>query len=188
MCRISQFPTPFFMSETCDISHVDPLHRGISRQFGINYRASSYRETPLSNLISDTDCLTEYSLSTGNTSVRLDGSPTWTDTYAGAKGCRAVAAAAAASGPGFLASARAAALVGKVALVAPTRPRCMATPLSAAAATTHTRHARTCTIIEGRLPWRLTLRYRPLQRGLQVAPRGTAAHIDSRRDEVRGLI
>lgn len=70
---------------------------------------------------------------------------TWTDTYAGAKGCRAVAAAAAASGPGFLANARAAAPVGKVALAAPTRPRCIATPLSAAAAT-HTRHARTCTI------------------------------------------
>lgn len=88
---------------------------------------------------------------------RLDATLTWTDTYAGAKGCRAVAAAAAASGPGFLASARAAAPVGKVALAAPTRPRCMATPLSAAAGTTHTRQARTCTIKQGRLPWRLTL-------------------------------
>ncbi|KZC13250.1 hypothetical protein WN55_05556 [Dufourea novaeangliae] len=55
----------------------------------------------------------------------------------GAKGCRAVAAAAAASGFGFLARARAAALVGKAALAALTRPLWMATPLSAAAATTH---------------------------------------------------
>lgn len=60
-------------------------------------------------------------------------------TYAGAKGCRAVAAAAAASGPGFLARANAAALVGKAALAAPTRPLWMATPLSAAAATTRTK-------------------------------------------------
>lgn len=56
-------------------------------------------------------------------------------TYAGAKGCRAVAAAAAASGPGFLARASAAALVGKAALAAPTLPRCIATPRNAAAAT-----------------------------------------------------
>lgn len=60
-------------------------------------------------------------------------------TYAGAKGCRAVAAAAAASGPGFLARANAAALVGKAALAAPTRPLWMATPLNAAAATTRTK-------------------------------------------------
>lgn len=64
-------------------------------------------------------------------------------TYAGAKGCRAVAAAAAASGPGFLARANAAALVGKAALAAPTLPRWMATPLKAAAVTTHT-HANAC--------------------------------------------
>lgn len=49
-----------------------------------------------------------------------------------------MAAAAAASGPGFLARANAAALVGKAALAAPTLPRWMATPLSAAAVTTHT--------------------------------------------------
>lgn len=97
-----------------------------------------------------------------------------------------MAAAAAASGPGFLASARAAALVGKVVLAAPTRPRCMATPLSAAAATTHTRHARTCTITQGRLPWRLTL-LRPLQdsRLLLEEPRRTSTAGET---EVRGLI
>ena len=55
-------------------------------------------------------------------------------TYADAKGCRAVAAAAAASGPGFLARASAA-LAGKAALAAPTRPRCIETPLNAAAVT-----------------------------------------------------
>lgn len=49
-----------------------------------------------------------------------------------------MAAAAAASGPGFLARANAAALVGKAARAAPTLPRCMETPRSAAAAT-HTR-------------------------------------------------
>lgn len=68
----------------------------------------------------------------------MDDVPRPCSTYAGAKGCRAVAAAAAASGPGFLARANAAALVGKAALAAPTLPRWMATPLSAAAATTHT--------------------------------------------------
>jgi len=47
------------------------------------------------------------------------------------------AAAAAANGVGFLASARAAVPVGKAALAAPTLPRWMATPLSAAAVTTH---------------------------------------------------
>lgn len=71
-------------------------------------------------------------------------------TYAGAKGCRAVAAAAAASGPGFLARANAAALVGKAALAAPTRPLWMATPLSAAAATTRTK-----THANARLPSRV---------------------------------
>lgn len=45
------------------------------------------------------------------------------DTYVGAKGCKAVAAAAAASGPGFLAKANAAAPVGKAARAAPTLPR-----------------------------------------------------------------
>lgn len=55
------------------------------------------------------------------------------NTYAGAKGCRAVAAAAAASCPGFLANARAAALVGKAVLVVATLPRCIATPRNAAA-------------------------------------------------------
>lgn len=56
-----------------------------------------------------------------------------------------MAAAAAASGPGFLARANAAALVGKAALAAPTLPRWMATPLSAAAVTTHTNaHANAC--------------------------------------------
>lgn len=104
-----------------------------------------------------------------------------TDTYAGAKGCRAVAAAAAASGPGFLASARAAAPVGKVALAAPTRPRCIATPLSAAAVTTHTRHARTCTITQG-LPWRLTLLLTTLKdsRLLLQEPRRTSTAGETR--------
>lgn len=116
--------------------------------------------------------------------------PTWADTYAGAKGCRAVAAAAAASGPGFLANARAAALVGKVALAAPTRPRCMATPLSAAAATTHTRHARTCTITQSRLPWRLTLLSTITPRRTPgCSPPGTATqHRQPARLEVHGLI
>lgn len=56
-----------------------------------------------------------------------------------------MAAAAAASGPGFLARANAAALVGNVALAAPTLPRWIATPLNAAAVTTHTNaHANAC--------------------------------------------
>jgi len=63
-----------------------------------------------------------------------------------------VAAAAAASGPGFLARASAAAPVGNAALAAPTRPRCMATPLSAAAATTHATRAHMPITRKGRLP------------------------------------
>lgn len=62
-----------------------------------------------------------------------------------------MAAAAAASGPVFLTSARAAALVGKVVLGVPALPRCMATPLRAAAVTTHATRAHML-IIRGRLP------------------------------------
>ena len=75
---------------------------------------------------------------------RLGRRGTSGSTYAGAKGCRAVAAAAAASGPGFLARANAAALVGNVALAAPTLPRWIATPLNAAAVTTHTNMRMLC--------------------------------------------
>lgn len=78
--------------------------------------------------------------------------PDRADTYVGAKGCKAVAAAAAASGPGFLARASAAAPVGNAALAAPTRPRCMATPLSAAAGTTHAIRAHMPITRKGRLP------------------------------------
>jgi len=63
-----------------------------------------------------------------------------------------VAAAAAASGPVFLTSASAAAPVGKVVLGVPALPRCMATPLRAAAATTHATRAHML-ITRGRLPW-----------------------------------
>lgn len=111
----------------------------------------------------------------------------WTNTYAvGANGLRAVAAAAAASGPGVLANASAAALVGKAAaaaLVAPTL-RCIATPLSAAAVTTHanTRAHANYT----RSPTLNTLSSAIEHRRIPGCLRETAAHLNSQRDEVRG--
>lgn len=92
-----------------------------------------------------------------------------------------MAAAAAASGPVFLTSASAAAPVGKVVLGVPALPRCMATPLRAAAATTHATRAQHANYTGSPTLGGDLRRYRP--GWLQVAPRGTAAHVDSQRDE-----